>query len=139
MMSLNNRSVKFALSKVLGRGLLLVLFAVLTAGCTQRAVPVSYKETIVPLLTDHCGRCHEGDGPGTQKSGLAMDSYEQLLKGTHIGPVIKPGDATGSTLMALIEGRADPAIRMPLDGHNPLSANEIKILRQWINEGALDN
>jgi hypothetical protein len=139
MIRLNSRSTKLVPSKMLGWGLLLPLLAILTAGCTQRAVPVSYKETVVPLLTEHCGRCHEGDGPGTQKSGLAMDSYEQLLKGTRIGPVIKPGDATGSTLIALVEGRADPAIRMPIDGHNPLSADEIRLIRRWINEGAKNN
>jgi len=138
-MSMHHRMLNTGLSRVLRNSLLICVLGVLSAGCSQRSTPVSYKETIVPLLTEHCGRCHEADGPGTQKSGLAMDSYEQLLKGTHIGPVIKPGDATGSTLMSLIEGRADPAIRMPLDGHNPVSPKEIKILRQWIDEGAKDN
>jgi len=139
MMSDNSRPIKLILMKVLGSGVILSLFAVLAAGCTQRVEPVSYKETIAPLLTEHCGRCHEGNGMGTQKSGFAMDSYEQLLKGTRIGPVIKPGDATGSTVLSLVEGRADPAIRMPLDGHNPFKPGDIKILRQWINEGAKNN
>jgi len=139
MMSVSSRSIKHVFSKVLGGGMILSLFAVLTTGCAQQSQPVSYKETIAPLLTDHCGRCHMGNGPGTQKSGLAMDSYEQLLKGTRIGAVIQPGDATGSTLLSLVEGRADPAIRMPLDGHNPFRPDEIKLLRRWIDEGAKDN
>jgi len=138
-MSVNSRFIKPGLMKLLGAGLVLPLCAVLATGCSQRNAPVSYKETIAPLLTEHCGRCHVGGGKGTQKSGFAMDSYEQLLAGTHIGPVIKPGDATGSTLLSLVEGRADPAIRMPLDGHNPLKPNEIKLLRQWISEGAKNN
>ena len=139
MISKHRRACKAGLSQLLGSSIIIMVFGVLATGCSQHNVPVSYKETIVPLLTDHCGRCHEGDGAGTQKSGLAMDSYEQLMQGTRLGPGIKPGDATGSTLLSLVEGRADPAIRMPLDGHNPLSPKEIKILRQWIDEGAKDN
>ncbi len=120
-----------------GRGVLLL--ALLSAGCSQGTVPVSYKEDIVPLLTEHCGRCHDNDGTGTQQSGLAMDSYEQLMQGTRLGPVIHPGDPAGSTLLALVESRTDPAIRMPIDGHNPLSADEVSQLRRWIKEGAPNN
>jgi hypothetical protein len=109
------------------------------SGCTQQAVPVSYQKDIAPLLTEHCGRCHQNDGRGTQKSGFAMGSYQQLLKGTHIGPVIKPGVATASTLISLVEGRADPTIRMPPDGHNPLAPDQIALIRQWIDEGANNN
>lgn len=115
------------------------VLALLCAGCSQGTVPVSYKETITPLLTEHCGRCHENGGIGTQQSGLAMDSYEQLMQGTRLGAVIHPGDPAGSTLMALVESRTDPAIRMPIDGHNPLSADEVSELRQWIKEGAPNN
>ena len=138
MLGMHRREIQFGLLHVLC-SIFFIGFGVLSAGCSQRNVPVSYKETIAPLLTDHCGRCHEGDGPGTQKTGLAMDSYEQLMQGTRLGAVIRPGDAAGSTIIALVEGRADPSIRMPQDGHNPLTPKEIMVLRQWIDEGAKDN
>ena len=122
-----------------GGSLGVLLLALLSAGCSQGTVPVSYKETIAPMLTEHCGRCHENDGIGTQQTGLAMDSYEQLMQGTRLGPVIHPGNPAGSTLMALVEARTDPAIRMPIDGHNPLAEDDLKLLRRWIEEGAKDN
>ena len=121
------------------RTLILCVLVALSAGCARQTVPVSYKHDVAPLLAEHCGRCHLGGGKGTQTSGLAMDSYEQLMEGTRFGPVIRPGEATGSTLIAVVEGRVDPAIRMPLDAHNPLGPDEIRIIKRWIDEGAQNN
>jgi len=117
----------------------LLLMQLTITACSQQIVPVSYRQDIAPLLAEHCGRCHQLDGNGTRKSGFAMDSYEQLLKGTRFGPIIKPGAATASTLMSLIDGRADPAIRMPPDNHNPLAPEQISLIRRWIDEGAKNN
>ena len=120
---------------------LIVSVFVVLGGCSRddESEAVSYRRDIAPLLAEHCGRCHLHDGKGTQKSGFAMDTYEQLLKGTRIGAVIKPGVATASTLMSLVEGRADPKIRMPPDSHNPLATEQISLIRRWINEGAKNN
>jgi mono/diheme cytochrome c family protein len=134
-MTSNGRSTGFILHL---SGVVLIL-PLLMAGCSRETVPVSYQQDVAPLLAAHCGRCHQKQGGGTQKSGFAMDSYEQLLQGTRIGPVIKPGKATASTLVSLVEGRADPAIRMPPDGHNPLDPEQIALIRQWIDEGAKNN
>jgi mono/diheme cytochrome c family protein len=139
MTKLYSRPGKITLLIILSNGFLIPLFVVLFSGCTQQKEPVSYQRNIAPLLAEHCGRCHQSNGRGTQNSGFAMDSYEQLIKGTRIGQVVKPGDATGSTLLSLVEGRADPAIRMPPDGHNPLNPDEIQLIRDWINEGANNN
>jgi len=121
--------------------LLIVSVIVIFSGCSRSTESgfVSYQRDIAPLLAEHCGRCHQHDGRGTQKSGFAMDTYEQLLKGTRIGAVIKPGAATASTLMSLVEGRADPKIRMPPDSHNPLAPEQISLIRRWIDEGAKNN
>ena len=123
-----------------GLALIVSVFVVFT-GCSRDNEPgaVSYQRDIAPLLAEHCGRCHQHDGRGTQKSGFAMDTYEQLLKGTRIGAVIKPGVATASTLVSLVEGRSDPKIRMPPDSHNPLAPEQISLIRRWIDEGAKNN
>jgi len=121
-------------------GVALFMFVLaVVSGCSRESDAVSYRRDIAPLLAEHCGRCHQHDGQGTQKSGFAMDTYDQLLKGTRIGAVIKPGAATASTLMSLVEGRADPAIRMPPDKHNPLAPEQVKLIRRWIDEGAKNN
>ena len=60
------------------------------------------------------------------------------MKGTKFGPVIVAGDSFNSTLIVLVEGRADPSIAMPHEGPG-LSKDEIEALKSWIDQGALDN
>lgn len=83
--------------------------------------------------------CHQSGGPGFEASGLNMQSYDTLMKGTKFGPVIKPGDAISSTLVRLIKGKADPSINMPHGGRQPLSEVEIQQVETWINQGAKNN
>jgi hypothetical protein len=68
-----------------------------------------------------------------------MSSYQNLMKGTKFGPVIKAGDSISSTLVILVEGRADPSLKMPHGGKNPLTNDQTKKLRIWIDQGALQN
>jgi uncharacterized membrane protein len=44
-----------------------------------------------------------------------------------------------SVLVMLIEGRADPAIKMPHGGAAPLTDTEIKTIRAWVQQGAHNN
>ena len=138
-MSVGRTGAKCLSHRTLILGALVALLVTLSTGCARQPAPASYKRDVAPLLAEHCGRCHLAGGKGTQTSGLAMDSYEQLMEGTRFGPVIRSGEATGSTLIAVIEGRVDPKIRMPLDGHNPLGPDEIRIIKRWIDEGARNN
>jgi len=39
----------------------------------------------------------------------------------------------------LVEGRADASLRMPHQRAEPLTAEEIGILRLWVDQGARDN
>jgi hypothetical protein len=113
-----------------------VLAVLLMTACTQREI--SFKADIQPILKRHCEECHLEGGLGQQKSGLLLSSYESLMKGTRFGPVVKPGDNLTSTLVMLVEGRADPSIKMP---HNrqPLSKEEIALVRAWVEQGARNN
>jgi hypothetical protein len=49
------------------------------------------------------------------------------------------GDSFGSTLVVLVEGRADPAIAMPHGEKDKLLASEVTTLRAWIDQGAQNN
>jgi len=100
---------------------------------------VSFKSDIRPLLDDYCMSCHVPGGKGYEKSGLDMRSYGSLMKGTKFGPIIKPGNSQDSTLIVLVEGRADPSISMPYGVKGSLSKDKIAILRKWIDQGAKDN
>lgn len=100
---------------------------------------VSYSKQVIPILQNHCLECHVPNAPGQQASGLDMSTHQSLMKGTKFGSVIKAGDSLSSTLVILVEGRADPSIKMPHGDRPALSASKIKTLRQWIDQGAMNN
>jgi Planctomycete cytochrome C len=105
----------------------------------QEQKDVSYKNDIRPILNDYCLSCHQPGGKGYEKSGLDMRTYQSLMKGTKYGAVIKPGDSFASTLIMLVEGRADPSIKMPFGINGNLSKEKIHLLKKWIDQGAMDN
>ncbi len=118
-----------------------IAVVLLLSSCDSTApvTEVSFSKEIQPILTQHCLKCHDEKGAGTAASGLRLSSYETLLQGTKFGPVIKPGDSLSSTLIILVEGRANPSINMPHGNQTPLSNGQIQTLRQWIDQGARNN
>jgi hypothetical protein len=61
------------------------------------------------------------------------------MQGTRNGPMVIPGDSMGSNLVVLMEGRADPSIKMPHGTRIKVSAAEIETVKTWIDQGAEDN
>ncbi|WP_455202267.1 c-type cytochrome domain-containing protein [Kaarinaea lacus] len=100
---------------------------------------VSFTRQVKPILATHCLSCHTSEGEGFKKSGLNMETYETLMKGTKFGPVIVPGNALSSSLVILIEGKADPAIKMPHGSLQMIPEQERKTIKQWIQQGAKNN
>lgn len=124
-------------SALLASGLMIATLGFATfAESAGRANQISYKEDVQPIMQYRCLECHRAGGPGVAYSGLNLETYEGLLKGTNFGPVVVPGNAMVSNLNVLVEGRA--GIRMP---HNRkrLTPCETKILRDWVNQGAKNN
>ena len=68
-----------------------------------------------------------------------MASYNSLLNGTKFGTIIIPGDSKRSVINKLVEGRAGESMRMPHGDAEKLTAEEIKVLRLWVNQGAQNN
>ena len=98
---------------------------------------VSYREDVLPILSDRCFRCHGPDAE-TREAGLRLDHYESSVAVLDSGAVaIVPGDLNGSEVWQRI-GATDPDLRMPPDGAgDPLSDQEVNVLRKWIEAGAL--
>lgn len=93
---------------------------------------VDFVDDIQPILSKQCYSCH---GPAKQKSGLRLDAKASAFKGGELyGPAIVAGDPLASPLMRLVGGVDES--RMPPDGDR-LSDNEIQLLTQWIESGAL--
>jgi uncharacterized membrane protein len=109
-----------------------------TAAC-DRAPTVSYQRDVVPVLDKHCKSCHVPGQSGYVVSGFELGSYETLMKGTQFGPVVLPGDPLTSVLVMLIEGRADPSLKMPHGGGTTLTPEEVLTIRRWVEQGAKNN
>ncbi len=100
---------------------------------------VSYKKDVQPLLDDYCVSCHVPGEKGFEKTRLDLRTYKGLMRGTKFGPIIKPGDSVGSTLIMLLEGRADPSISMPFGVRGNLTPEKLATFKRWIDQGAKDN
>jgi hypothetical protein len=109
------------------------------SACQPSAREVSYSRDVTPILERHCKSCHMPGQAGYVVSGFELRDYETLMKGTQYGPVVLPGDPLTSVLVMLIEGRADPSLRMPHGDAKPLDRAEIEIIRRWVEQGARNN
>jgi uncharacterized membrane protein len=123
----------------------LAALLLITAGlssCDKQDQPqlrkVTYANDVEPIIQKHCVQCHVTGQQGAKASGLLMDSYESLMKGTSLGQVINPGSAMSSSLYILISGKDKLTITMP-HGNKPLSDEEIETIRIWIENGAVEN
>lgn len=82
------------------------------------------------LLVEHCFTCHGGDA---KEAGLDLSDRDRLLQGSKHGPVIVPGNASGSLLVQLLRHLKEP--RMPQDAA-PLPSAAVDRVVEWINLGA---
>ena len=100
---------------------------------------VSFSQEVKPILDQNCLSCHQEGGTGFAASGFSMTSYENLMKGTHNGPMVIGGDVEGSNILVLMEGRADPSISMPHGKIDPVPNADIQVIKKWIGQGAKNN
>ena len=84
-----------------------------------------FREQIRPIL-QRCVRCHSGDEPA---GSLNLTTRALALKGGESGPALRPGKASESLLHALVSARKMPP-------KQPLSPEQIALLRRWIDAGA---
>ena len=91
---------------------------------------VAFAGQVRPILAARCYLCH---GPNVQQNGLRLDSLAAALKGSDTSRVIIPGNSEKSPLVRRLLALDRP--QMPYGGP-PLSAQEIKIIRDWIDRGA---
>lgn len=115
---------------------LAVLVAVVGAGCGGQEGPqVSYASQVQPIFDKYCVACHSPDGLGYRKTGLRLDSYEELSR----GKVLTPGSPSNSKIVIYIHGTADPYTSMPFGSRSHLKKSEIALITDWIDQGARNN
>jgi hypothetical protein len=118
--------------------IIVCLLPLVLTGCGGEET-VSFSQDVRPVLEQNCLECHQAGGSGLEASGFNMETYDGLMKGTNFGPMIIAGDAAGSNMLVLMEGRADPSISMPHGQQDPISQRDIQTIRLWIEQGAKNN
>ncbi len=94
---------------------------------------VAFGKDVRPIFERSCFRCHSAERP---KSGFRLDNREAALKGGENGIDIIPGNSAKSPLIHYV-ARIAPDIEMPPEGKGePLTAEQVGILRRWIDDGA---
>lgn len=86
---------------------------------------ITFDNFIGALFASKCTACH-GTNPS---AGLGLLTYADALKGSANGPVIAPGDSANSVIVQVQSG----------DHFANFSAEELELLRQWIDAGAPEN
>jgi len=102
--------------------------------------PIAFAE-VQPILKKYCYDCHGGTTPQATKSGLALDTAANALKGGRSKkPAITPGHINSSEVIRLISIPAGGRGHMPQAprGQPPVSltAEEIQKVSDWVASGA---
>ena len=93
--------------------------------------PVDFAKDVYPVLKSRCFDCHEGEQP---YAGLRLDVHRELLGYSSGNVLAEPGRSHDSRLMAAITAEAEED-RMPPDGDEPLTDEQIAMLQAWIDQG----
>ena len=96
---------------------------------TRAQARIDFARDVQPLLKERCYECH---GPTKQMNGYRLDRRGRALAGV-VRPNIVPGSSDSSRLYRRV---LTPEFGTQMPPDDPLSAEEISVLKRWIDEGA---
>ncbi|HTP02335.1 MAG TPA: cytochrome b/b6 domain-containing protein [Anaerolineales bacterium] len=96
-----------------------------TTASTSAAPAVTWAQ-VGPIFAAKCAMCH---GPALATNGLNLSTYADAMKGAQDGPVIVPSDSANSKLFQIQSKGGHPG---------QLSADELAIIKAWIDSGAVE-
>lgn len=117
-----------------------ITFGISLLGAVSSSAAVNFEKDLLPVINKKCVDCHkapyEENGKKKEpKAGLRLDASWAILKGSENGPVLTPGAPDKSGIYEAVMLPKDDDDHMPPKGDD-LTAEEIKILKTWIEEGA---
>ena len=89
-------------------------------------------EKLIPLFEAKCTKCH---GEKKDKGDLRLHTVE-MIKASFAADVIVPGNLEDSWLYDSITTDDEDSIMPPPKEKNPLTKEEIELIRKWIADGA---
>ncbi|MCA9043839.1 MAG: hypothetical protein KDA69_05930, partial [Planctomycetaceae bacterium] len=111
----------------------IVLSLCLVAVRQTSGAPIDFERDIQPILQAKCVNCH---GTEEREGGLRLLGRRDILSRNDSGSVaVTPGKSTESELFRRVAS-SDETERMPPEG-TPLNAEQIDLVKQWIDEGAV--
>jgi hypothetical protein len=102
-------------------------FVGVVLNCSVTVAEINFESDVWPIFETQCIECH---GPEKQKEDLRFDDLLWLQDDELLGA----GNVADSMIYASVILNKDEEGFMPKK-REPLSTNELEILKQWINEG----
>ena len=102
-------------------------------GTGDASQPAAFGAVIQPILQQYCVSCH---GPEKVKAKLRLDTLDALQRGSENGPVVQAGNAAASRLVEVLSLPEEDDSHMPPSGKPQPSADDLALIRWWIDAGA---
>lgn len=98
---------------------------------TQASAGPDFASEIKPILANHCWSCH-GPDEQARKGQLRLDRREDAVT----SKAIVPGKAAESLVVERIESTDPDSVMPPPETKKPLTEQQRKLLKQWIDAGS---
>lgn len=99
---------------------------------------VDFAKEVYPIFAEKCISCH---GPQKQKGKYRMDTKDFAMKPGSDGPYIIAGNSEKSPLVHMVAGLIEEGLMPPPSDKpgesEPLTKEQIGLLRAWIDQGAV--
>lgn len=99
----------------------------------ERAGPITFDKDVYPILAEKCTVCHDKEG-GLAEGELDLTTVAGIQTGGKRGPAIS-AEKGAESLVFLSAGRRQKP-HMPPDDNEPLTSEELSLLKAWIDRGA---
>jgi mono/diheme cytochrome c family protein len=100
------------------------------------AARIDFNRQVLPILSENCFACH-GPDAGQRKAKLRLDTKEGAFAALRGGGfAIVPGKPAESALVERISSSEPSEIMPPPRTHKKLTAEQIALLRNWVEQGA---
>ncbi len=97
---------------------------------------IDFEKHILPILERSCFECHSSKLK-KPKGGIRLDDLEAIREKSQTDNLILPHKATKSALVKSISHKpGHDDLMPPSNDGKPLSADEIALIRRWVQEGA---
>ena len=96
---------------------------------------IQFNRDIRPILSENCFECH-GPDQAQRKGGLRLDTLAGATEDLGGSAAIVPGKPEASLLVSRIKTHDKDDVMPPAETGKEVSAEELRLLERWIQEGA---